>query len=206
MTKLFKQALLVATAAASFAGPAMAADSSILVVDFQKIFSDSAAAKSGTTQLRTKYDGLLGQKRTTFQTAATAYNTQVQSAQATVKPNTPIPPATQQALQAAGQRAQAAQQDLQELQEDVNEAAGYVRQQIIQRATPIAEQIRGERKAQAVLAKESVLANDPSTDITATVIQRLDAAFTTPSITPPQQAAAPAATSTQPARPATQGR
>lgn len=198
MNKLFSSAVVAAVLAS--AGPAFAADSSILVVDFNRVFSDSAAAKSGTQQLRTKYDATLNQRRAAFQSAATAYNSQVESARRTAKPNTPLPAATQQSLQQAGQSAQTAQQNLQETQEDVNEAAGYVRQQIIERATPIAEQIRNERKATAVIAKEQVLASDPSADVTAVLIQRLDASFPNPSITPPAQpaaAAAPAAAQTR---------
>lgn len=206
MTKLFRSALIAATAASALAGPALAADGSVLVVDFNRVFQDSAAAKSGTQQLRTKFDATLNQRRAAFQSAAQSYNSQVESAKRTAKPGTPLPAATQQALQQAGQSAQAAQQNLQDTQDDVNEAAAYVRQQIIERATPIAEQIRTERKASVVVAKEQALASDPSVDVTSALIQRLDTAFPNPSVTPPQQGAAPAAAATTGARPATQGR
>ncbi|USI72504.1 OmpH family outer membrane protein [Sphingomonas morindae] len=190
MTKSFKSALFIAAAVVA-AGPAFA---QVLVVDFNRVFQESAAAKSGTQQLQTKFNTQLTQRRTSFQSAAQAYNSQLESARKAAKPNTPLPAATQTALQQAGEAAQKAQQELQETQEDVNEAAGYVRQQIIERATPLAEQIRAERKAQVVVAKEQVLAADPSIDVTSVLIQRLDASFPTPSVTPPQQGAAPAAT------------
>lgn len=202
MTKIFKSALLVATAAASFAAIPALADSSVLVVDFDQVFQNSAAAKSGTQQLRTKYDTQLNQRRTAFQAAAQAYNSQVESAKKAAKPGTPIPAATQNALQQAGERAQAAEQSLQDLQQEVNQSAAYVRQQIIEHAGPVAEQIRSERKAAIVTSKDATLASDPANDITTTLVQRLDASFPTPSIAPPQQAAAPTGTSTK----ATQGR
>lgn len=200
MSKSIKPAFLAVVAAASFATPALAADPTILVVDFERVFQDSAAAKNGTAALRAKYDGLLQQRRTAFQTAATAYNTQVEAIQKATKPGTQAAPTP--AFQQAAQRAQQAQQQLQDTQEDVNQAAGYVRQQIIERATPLAEQIRGEKRATAVIAKGQVLASDASADVTSTLIQRLDSSFSSPSVTPPQQGAAPTATGTAPARPA----
>ncbi|MGN6124581.1 MAG: OmpH family outer membrane protein [Sphingomonas oligoaromativorans] len=207
MTKIFKSALLVATAAVSFAAIPALADSSVLVVDFDQVFQNSAAAKSGTQQLRTKYDSQLSARRTAFQSAAQAYNTQVESAKKTAKPGTPIPAATQSALQQAGERAQAAEQALQEVQQEVNQAAAYVRQQIIEHAGPVAEQIRAERKAAIVMSKDATLASDPAADVTTTLVQRLDASFPTPSIVVPQQGAAPAAATTTPGNPkATQGR
>src|SRR5262249_19079810 len=146
---------LVATAAASFAAIPALADSSVLVVDFDQVFQNSAAAKSGTQQLRTKYDTQLNQRRTAFQSAAQAYNSQVESAKKVAKPGTPIPAATQTALQQAGERAQAAEQALQDLQQEVNQSAAYVRQQIIEHAGPVAEQIRAERKAAVVTSKDA---------------------------------------------------
>jgi Skp family chaperone for outer membrane proteins len=204
MTKMFKTALLAATAVASFSAIPALADSSVLVVDFDQVFQNSAAAKSGTQQLRAKYDGQLTTRRTAFQTAAQAYNSQVETAKKTAKPGTPIPAATQTALQQAGERAQAAEQSLQDLQQEVNQTAAYVRQQIIEHAGPVAEQIRGERKAAAVMSKDATLASDPANDVTTTLVQRLDAAFPTPSIIVPQQGA-PAAPSAAPAK-NTQGR
>jgi Skp family chaperone for outer membrane proteins len=206
MTKIFKSALLVATAAASFAAIPALAETSVLVVDFDQVFQNSAAAKSGTQQLRTKYDTQLSTRRTAFQSAAQAYNSQVESAKKAAKPGTPIPAATQTALQQAGERAQAAEQALQDIQQEVNQAAAYVRQQIIEHAGPVAEQIRAERKAAIVMSKDATLASDPAGDVTTTLVQRLDASFPTPSIVAPQQGAAPAGTTPAPATKATQGR
>jgi Skp family chaperone for outer membrane proteins len=192
MTKIFKSALFAATAAVTFAAVPALADSSVLVVDFDTVFQNSAAAKSGTQQLRAKYDAQLTARRNAFQAAAQTYNTQVETAKKTVKPGTPIPPATQTALQQAGEKAQAAEQALQDIQQEVNQTASYVRQQIIEHAGPVAEQIRAERKAAIVMSKDATLASDPANDVTAQVVQRLDAAFPTPSIVVPQQGAAPA--------------
>ncbi len=189
MTKIVKSAALAAMFL-SAAAPAMAAPGEVLTVDIDRVMSESAAAKNGTSQLRAKYDTQLQTRRTALQTAAQTFQTQRQAAVAAQKPGVQPPPATLQALQAAGERAQAAQDSYQQLGQELNTVTTYVRQQIVEHVTPIAEQIRNERKASAVLPKGSLLASDTSGDITATVIQRLDQQFPTPSITLPQQAPA----------------
>jgi Skp family chaperone for outer membrane proteins len=198
MTKLFKAAFLAATAAASIAASPAFADSAVLVVDFDQVFQNSAAGKSGTAQLAAKYQPRINQQQTAFQAAAQSYNSQVDAAKKAAKPGVQPPQATMTAIQQAGERAQAAQSALQQTQEEVNQVAGFVRSQIIEHAGPVAEQIRAERKAAVVISKSAALASDPSNDVTTTLVQRLDTAFPTPSITPPQQpGAAPAPGQTQ---------
>lgn len=202
MTKMFKSALFAATAAVSLAAVPALADSSVLTVDFDQVFQNSAAGKSGSQQLSAKYNPILQQRQGELKTAVDAYNAQVEAIKKATKPGaqpTPTP-----ALQQAGQRAQQAQDGVQDVEQEVNQLAGYVRSQIIEKARPLAEQIRAERKAAAVISKDAALASDPSNDVTTTLIQRLDASFTTPSIVPPQQQGAPAATLSNPKAP--QGR
>lgn len=188
MTKILKSAALAATLFTAV--PAFAAPGDILTVDLDRVLSESAAVKSGTTQLRAKYDAQLQARRTTFNTAAQAYQTQVQAIRAAAKPGVQPAPATVQAAQAAGEKAQQAQDSLNQLGQELQTVESYVRQQIIEHVTPIAEQIRNERKASAVLSKGSMLASDSTGDVTTLLIQRLDTSFPTPSITLPQQAPA----------------
>jgi Skp family chaperone for outer membrane proteins len=193
-----------ATLLAATAAPALAAGN-VLVIDFNRVFGESAAGKSGTAQMKTKYDATLQQRQTAFQTAAQSYQTQANAARAAAKPGVATPPATVNAINQAGDRAEAAQQQLQLLEQEVQNVGRYVQSQIVDHVTPIAEQIRAERKADVVLPKGSVLAADPADDVTTLAIQRLDASFPNPSITLPTQGQAPAAA--QPAaRPAGQGR
>lgn len=203
MTKLGKTTLVAAAmfslATPAFAAPAGGGDG-VLVVDFNAVFQNSAAGKSGTQQLQTKYQTQLQQRQQAAAAAAQAFETQ----RAGIKQGAPIPPATQTQLQQSLQRAQQAQQSAQQLGEEVNVVANYVRQQIIDKAGPIAEQIRAERKASVVISKDAALASDPQADVTTLLVQRLDASFPTPSVALPQQGAAPAAATTT--RPATQGR
>ena len=185
MLKLSAAAALLAAAAPAFAA------GTVLTVDFNKVFTDSNAAKSGTTQLHAKYDTLLQQRASAFQTAAQAFQTLQNQLQA-IKAPAQVTPAQRTSYQQAGERAQAAQEAAQQLDQEVQTVGRYIQSQIVDHVTPIAEQIRAERKADVVMSKNSLLASDPASDITAVVIQRLDASFPNPSITLPQQPAAPA--------------
>ena len=177
-------ALLAATAPAFAAGD-------VLTVDFNKVFTDSNAAKSGTQQLHATYDTLMQQRSTAFQNAAQQFQTlqtQMQAIKAPAKPT----PAQESSLQQAYQRAGTAQEAAQQLDQEVQNVGRYIQSQIVDHVAPIAEAIRAERKADVVVSKNSLLASDPAADITAVVIQRLDASFPNPSITLPTQPAAPA--------------
>lgn len=187
MGKLFKS-LICAALVSGAAMPAMAAsDPTVLVVDFDQLLSNSAAAQSGTTQLRAKYDPQTASTRTAYTSAVQAYNTQAAAAKQAKAGAAPSP-----ALQQAAQRVEQVQQQAQALNLQINQAAAYVRQQILDHVRPIAEQMRAERKASVVISKSAALANDPNADITSTLIQRLNSSFPQPSITPPPQPAAAA--------------
>jgi Skp family chaperone for outer membrane proteins len=179
-------ALLAATAAPAFAA-------GVLTVDFSRVFNESAAAKSGNTQLHAKYDTQLQQRNTAFTTAAQSYQTQVNAIRAAAKPGVQPAQAAVTAANQAGERAQTAQEALNQLDQEVQTVGRYVQSQIVEKVGPIAEQIRVERKADVVVPKGSVLASDPASDVTALVIQRLDASFPNPSITLPTAPAAAAA-------------
>ena len=183
MLKFSAAAALLAAAAA----PALSAGV-VLTVDFNRVFQDSAAAKSGTSQLHAKYDTQLQQRNTAYQSAVQAYNTAAGAVQAVKAPAQPTPAQINAARQ-AGERAQAAQDSLGQIDQEVQTVGRYVQQQIVEHVTPIAEQIRAARKADVVVPKGSVLAADPSSDITALVLQRLDSSFPNPSITLPTQQA-----------------
>lgn len=186
MLKLSAAAVLLAATAA----PAFAAGE-VLTVDFARVFQESAAAKSGNSQLHAKYDALIQQRQTAFNTAVQAYNAAASAAQAVKAPAQPTP-AQIAAARSAGERAQAAQDSLQQLDQEVQAVGRFVQSQIVDHVTPLAEQVRGERKADVVVPKGSVLAADPANDVTTLVIQRLDASFPNPSIVLPA-APAPAA-------------
>ena len=185
-------ALAIATAATPAAVFAQAAPAT-LTVDVQRLFTDTASAKSGQAQIKAKYEANLNSAVTAYNSSATALNTQVEAARKLQKPDGSLPPANQKLVGDAQNAYQAAGQKLEGLQNEVNEVGRYVQSQILRAAQPVIEQVRGERKAQIIVPKGSTLASDPAGDVTTTVIQRLDASLKTVSIVPPQQPAAGAA-------------
>jgi Skp family chaperone for outer membrane proteins len=204
MKMLLKSAILALTltaAAAPTVGFAQAVPAT-LTVDVQRLFSDTASAKSGQAQIKTKYEANLQAAVTAYNSTATTLNTQVEAARKVQKPDGSVPPATQKSVGDAQNAYQAAGQRLEGLQGEVNNVGRYVQQQILRAAEPVIEQVRNERKAAIVVPKGSTLANDPAGDVTTTVIQRLDQSLKTVSIALPQQPAGGAA----PATAAPQGR
>lgn len=202
-------ALLAATATTPVF--AQAATGGLLTLDLEKIYSDSAAGKSAQAQLQARYTAAGQQAQTAFNAAQSSYVSQMQAAQKIAGPNgdaSKLPPATRAALGQAQDRLEDARNQVAQLQQAVQASASYVRDQINAQVVPIAEQVRAERKAAAVMVRGSLFAADPVADITAVVLPRLDARIATVPIVPPQAAApapAPAAPAVQ-GKPATQGR
>ncbi|MDO6412982.1 OmpH family outer membrane protein [Sphingomonas sp. BIUV-7] len=209
----FKRAAVAALLSVAIAPPvfAQAATGGILTIDIERLYSDSAAAKSAQAQMVTRYQGPQSQANTAFETARNAYQTQVAAAQKLVGPSgdaSKLPPATQQALGQAEDRVSEARNQALGLQQAIQDSAAYVREQIIQAVVPLAEQVRAERKAALVVPRGTVLAADPAGDVTAVILPRLDAKITSVQIVRPQPTAPAAAPGAAPAapRPQPQGR
>ena len=207
MKTMFKAAL----AATMLAGASLAPHSAFaqaaggaLFVDINRVYAESAAGRSGQAQIKAKYEANLRTAAASFNAAAAAYNVQVEAAKKVLKPDGTLPDVNQRALGDAQQKLQAADDNLNRLQGEVNNVGRYVQSQVLEKTLPIAEQVRAERRAPAVLAKGSVLASDPAGDVTPTVIQRLNAKLATVSIVLPQENAPAAAA--RPTAPAAQGR
>lgn len=203
-------AVLLATAAA----PAFAQSAgTVLTIDLERIYAESAAGKSAVSQLQARFTAPSQQVNAAITAARSAYETQVQAAQK-LSPTgdvSKLPPATRQALGDAQEKFETARAQAAQLEQAVQASQGYVRDQIVQAVLPIAEQVRAEKKASVVMPKGTLLATDPASDVTSVVMPRLDAALPTVQIAPPQQGAtAPAATPATPrpatTKPATQGR
>ena len=193
-------ALSAGLAVAPYAASAQALT---LVVDVDQIYKDSVAAKSGGSQLEAKFGTRLKTVQGTLETAVKGWNTQVEAAKKIAKPDGALPPATEQALGQARQSLNDAKTAFDEVRQEIQYADQYVKYQLLEKLIPIAEQIRKDRKAGSVVARNSVLAFDPANDITPTALQQLNATVTTVSVTPPQQPgqAAPAAGTPTPATP-----
>jgi Skp family chaperone for outer membrane proteins len=185
-------ALTLATVAVPSPGFAQAAPST-LTVDVNRLFADTASAKSGQAQIKAKYETNLQAAVTAYNTSATTLNSQVEAARKVQKPDGSLPPANQKSVGDAQNAYNQAGQRLEGLQGEVNGVSRYVQEQILRAAQPVIEQVRNERRAAIVVPKGSTLASDPAGDVTSTVIQRLDQSLKTVSITLPQQGQAPAA-------------
>lgn len=201
MTNFMKTAGMAVVMAAATAMLPQAASAQVLtlVVDVDQIYKDSVAAKSGGSQLEAKYGARLKTVQATLETAVKGWNTQVEAAKKIAKPDGALPPATEQALGQARQTLTDAKTAFDNLRQEIQYADQYVKYQLLEKLIPIAEQIRKDRKAGSVLARQSVLAFDPANDITPTALQQLNATVTTVSVTPPQQPAQGAPTTTTPA-------
>uniref|UniRef100_UPI001576096B OmpH family outer membrane protein n=1 Tax=Sphingomonas bacterium TaxID=1895847 RepID=UPI001576096B len=186
-----------ATLLATAAVPALAQSASpVLTIDLERIYGESAAAKSAQQQLVTRFDAPNKQANAAFQAAQSSYATQVQAAQKVIGPNgdpSKLPPATQQSIVRAQEQLEGARNQALQLQQAIQASQSYVRDQIVQAVLPIAEQVRAERKAAAIAPRGALLAVDPANDVTSVVIPRLDQRLPTVQIVPPQPAAAPAA-------------
>ncbi|MDB5684608.1 MAG: outer rane family protein [Sphingomonas bacterium] len=208
MKMLLKSAGLALTIAAASVPSAVFAQAAAptLTVDVQRLFADSAAAKSAQAQIKTKYEGNLNAAVTSYNTATTTLNTQVEAARKVQKPDGTVPPANQKAVGDAQNAYNAAGERLEGMQQEVNAVSRYVQSQILRGAGPVIEQVRNERRASMVLPKGSVLASDPAGDVTSVVIQRLDQSLKTVSITLPQQPAGAAPAAAAPAAAPPRGR
>ncbi|PZU08644.1 OmpH family outer membrane protein [Sphingomonas sp.] len=220
MFSTFKRAAVAALLAVAITPPvfAQAATGGILTIDIDRLYSDSAAAKNAQTQLVTRYQGPQQQANAAFESARTAYQTQIQAAQKTLGPNgdpSKLPVATQQAIGQAEDKLGEARNQAMAVQQAIQDSAAYVREQIIQAVVPLAEQVRAQRKAALVVPRGTVLAADPAGDVTAAVLPLLDQKLTAVQIVRPQPTApaaapaagaAPAPAAAAPAKPQPQGR
>jgi len=195
MKTIFKAAAIAAlalgtsslstAALAQAAAPAPAA--SIIVVDMARVASDSAAGKSGQTQLKTKLDSLQARGKTLSDSLRTEEETLLKARQT----NTMAPEAFQAKVKDLQTKQNNARTELGNREQELQRSNAFVNQQIFNAVGPIIQTVMRERGATVVLARDAALAVAPALDVTAEVIRRLDAALPRVNATAP--AAAPAA-------------
>jgi len=127
--KIFIKAASIA--ALFVAGLAMApvtasAQTLTLVVDVDKIYKDSVAAKSGGTQLEAKYGAKLKTVQGNLETAVKGWNDQVEAAKKVAKPDGSLPPANETALGTARQTLNDAKTQFDDLRQVIQYADQYV--------------------------------------------------------------------------------
>ena len=182
LKRTFTRALAGFVVAASFAGASFA-QSTILVVDTQKVLKDSIVGQHVARQLETIYTSASSEmkaKRSPLESKA-------KSLQAQLSTKTSVEAIrADMALQSQAQALQTDQQKLQreeyytaqELKITEQKALG----QVSQRLKTIIDQIAKERNADVVLEKSLVIYGGPA-DVTDVVISRLNSQLTTVPVT-----------------------
>lgn len=174
-------ALLFASALPAPALAQSAPAATIIVVDIERVVSQSAAGKQAmgeiqgkVTALQTRANALQGQ----LKTEADA----IQAGQAN---KSLAGPALETRVKAFGDKQQSAQQEVGRLENEIQRSRQFVLQQISDGVGPIVSQIMKERGANIALPKGATLQHAAALDVTAEVISRLDKSLPKVSTTPP---------------------
>jgi Skp family chaperone for outer membrane proteins len=172
---------LPATVLAQAATPA-----TIIVVDIERVVSQSAAGKAAmgeiqgkVTALQTRANALQGQ----LKTEADA----IQAGQAN---QSLAGPALETRVKAFGERQQAAQREVGQADSEIQRSRQYVLKQLSDAVNPILTVVMREKGANLAMPVGATLQHGASLDVTADVIARLDKALPRVSTTPPAQAPA----------------
>ena len=173
--------LLIAGALPATVLAQAAASAAIIVVDIERVVSQSAAGKAAmgeiqgkVTALQTRANALQGQ----LKTEADA----IQAGQAN---KSLAGPALDTRVKAFGQKQQSAQQEVGRLENEIQRSRQFVLQQISDGVGPIVSQIMKERGANIALPKGATLQHAAALDVTTEVITRLDKSLPKVSTTPP---------------------
>lgn len=194
MKTIFKAAALAALALGTATAlptaalaQAAAAQTSIIVVDMDRVGADSAAGKSGQTQLKAKVDSLQARGKSLADQLRSEEEALLKARQA----NTMAPEAFQAKVKDLQTKQNNARTELGNRENELQRSQAAVRQQIFNAVGPIIQAVMRERGASIVLTRDAALAVAPTLDVTADVIRRLDAAL------PRVNATAPAAAPTK---------
>jgi|KBSMisStandDraft_5_1062788.scaffolds.fasta_scaffold391421_2 Skp family chaperone for outer membrane proteins len=184
MTK--KLALVAALSLASVSVPALAQSAAVIItVDMEQVINTSTAGKSAQTQLQAQANALQAKAQSLdagFRSENDALNKAAQSKTM-----------TQQALEQKAadlqKRVNAAQVDMTNRQRQFVANQQYVGKQISDAVQPIISQVQAEKNATLVLDEGSVIKTSPSIDVTALVLQRLNAKLPSVNVNAPASAA-----------------
>jgi outer membrane protein len=189
-----------AIAAATLASPALAqrtAPAVIAVVDTGRIYSDCTACRAASGQLQS----LIQQGQTRSQQLSQTIQGEVQSLQAEANRVQAMPAgaaktAAQTSVQtranALQSRQDQANQELQRLEQNLQSTRANVSRQINERLNPIYTTVMNAHGANLLVDTDATLAHTPGLDVTTEVLNALNAALPSVSVTPlPAGAAQP---------------
>lgn len=153
----------------------------IIVVDIERVVSQSAAGKQAMTEIQSKMSTLQSRANT----LQGQLKTEADAIQAGQANNSLAGPALETRVKAFGQKQQSAQQEIGRLENEIQRSRQYVLQQISDGVNPIVVQLMKERSASIAIPKAAALQYSPSLDVTTEVIARLDKSLPKVSTTPP---------------------
>jgi Skp family chaperone for outer membrane proteins len=187
-----KLAFGAALAVLSLAVPGAAlAQSTILVVDTDRVMTECTACRAANAQLQSQATALQQRQQQAQQQLRTE-GQPIQTAVAALNGRQPDA-ALQTRITAFQTRQEQLAQELQGRGATLQSTQAHVSQQIGQRLIAIVEQVRARRRATIAISKGSTLANDSAADVTAEVLTALNQQLPSVSITPlPQQQQQPA--------------
>ncbi len=182
MTMTKKLALVAALGLASVSAPAFAQAAAVIItVDMEQVINTSTAGKSAQTQLQAQANALQARAQqldASFRGENDALNKAAQG-------KTMTQPALEAKAADLQKRVNAAQVDMNNKQRQFVANQQFVGKQISEAVQPIITQVMAEKNAALVLDEGSVIKTSPSLDVTATVLQRLNAKLPSVNINAP---------------------
>lgn len=153
----------------------------IIVVDIERVVSQSAAGKQAMSEIQGKVTAL----QTRANTLQGQLKTEADAIQAAQANKSLAGPALEARVKAFQQKQQSAQQEIGRLENEIQRSRQHVLQQISEAVGPIVAQLMKERGANIAVPKAATLQHAPALDVTAEVITRLDKSLPKVSTTPP---------------------
>jgi outer membrane protein len=184
MTNLFKSALFATAVIAAPSAALAQAASTIIIVDMDRVGAESAAGKSGQTQLQAKLNSLQSRAKQLGDQFRKEEEDLIKARQG----NTIAPAAFEARVKDIQTRQGSAQTEIDGRRNDFSRSQAFVRQQIFNAVGPVIQQLMRERNAQVVISRDATMAYVPALDVTGEVINRLNRSLPTVNVNAPAQA------------------
>jgi outer membrane protein len=160
---------------------AQAQQVSIIVVDMERVVTQSAAGKQAMTEI----DAKMKAAQTRANTLQGQLKTEADAIQAGQANNSLSGAALDTRVKAFGEKQQTAQQELGKLEADIQRSRQWVLKQISDKVGPIVSDVMKEHGASLAIPRAAALQFAPAMDATSEVLTRLDKDLPRVSTTPP---------------------
>lgn len=187
MTMTKKLAMAAALSLASVSAPAFSQAAAVIItVDMEQVINSSTAGKSAQTQLQAQANAL----QSRAQQLDAGFRSENEALNKAAQGKTMTQPALEAKAADLQKRVNAAQVDMNNRQRQFAANQQYVGKQISDAVQPIIAQVQAEKNATLVLDEGSVIRTSPSIDVTAVVLQRLNAKLPNVNVNAPAPPAA----------------